>query len=135
MKFKPKVSIIRGPSLSKWEMQIYEPLTKWFDIKGIGSTKPINDVSGINFPIEKLFCPGQYITKLPKTLTLSFKLFGDTQYLWGFENAVKGVDIVHSVELSNFYTLQAVRAKKKDLVKAVTLTVYENNPYVFYEFP
>jgi len=29
-----KIAIIRGTNLNKFEMQSYEPLTKWFDITG-----------------------------------------------------------------------------------------------------
>lgn len=130
-----KVAIIRGPGLSKWEMQIYEPLTKWFDLLGVGSKIPVNDIKGIKFPIKKLYCPGQYFGSIPKFTDLSFRLFGDTQWLLNFSGMVSGSDVVHSVETRNGYTLQAIRAKRKGLVKAVTLTVYENIPFVFDEYP
>jgi len=131
---KPNVAIVRGPGLSKWEMQIYEPLTSKFNLVGLGTKKPVNDINGIKFPVKQLWCPGQYLTKLPKSIPVLFNLLGDTQFLWGFQDAVGGYDIVHSVELSNDYTMQAIRAKKRGLVKAVTLTVYENIPYIFDEY-
>lgn len=125
-----KVAIVRGAGLSKWEMQIYEPLMEWFEILGIGSKKPVHDCGEINFPIKKLWCPAQHFSLLPKLIPLCFQLFGDTQWLWGFEKAIQGVTLIHSVELRNGYTLQAIQAKKKGLVKAVTLTVYENIPFL-----
>lgn len=115
-------------------MQIYEPLVKWFDLVGIGTKKSVNDISGINFPIIKLYCPSQYISILPKFLPFMLSITGDTQWLLGFYKAVAGYDIIHSVELSNAYTLQAVRAKRKGLVKAVTVTVYENIPFLLAEY-
>lgn len=130
-----KVAIVRGPGLSKWEMQIFEPLTEWFDLTAIGSTKPVNDIQNIQFPIKQLFCLPQYFAILPKLIPLMFTLFGDTQWLYGFEKAVDGSDIVHSVELFNGYSVQAVRAKKKGLVKAVTLTIHENIPFTYSEYP
>jgi glycosyltransferase involved in cell wall biosynthesis len=128
---KSKVAIVRGPGLSKWEMQIYEPVAEWFDLCAIGSTKPVNDIQNIKFPIKKLVCPTQYVASMPKMIHLMYSLFGDTQWLMGFEKAVRGFDILHSVELFNGYSRQAVRAKKKGLVGAVTLTVHENIPFLF----
>lgn len=130
-----KVAIVRGPGLSKWEMQIYEPLTKWYEILGIGAKRPINDCSGIKFPTIQLFCPGQYVSWMPKFIPLMFKLTGDTQWLFDFSKAVSNFDLLHAVELRNGYSLQAVRAKREGRVKAVTLTIYENIPYIFDEYP
>lgn len=132
---KPKVAIVRGPGLSNWEMQVYEPLTKWFDLTAIGSTIPVNDIQNIQIPIKKLTCFPQYIANIPKMMHVMFSLFGCTQWLSGFDEAVSGYDIVHSVELFNGYTVQAVRAKKKGLIKNVTLTVHENIPFLFREYP
>ncbi len=130
---KPRVAIVRGPGLSKWEMQVYEPLMKWFDLTAIGSTRPINDIGNIKFPIKNLVCPAQY-APLPKLIPMMFSIFGDTQWLAGFEKAVAGYDIIHSVELFNGYSAQAVRAKKKGLVKAVTVTIHENIPFTYSEY-
>lgn len=125
-----KIAIIRGPGLSKWEMQIYEPLSRWFDLYGIGSTRPANDIAGITFPVKQLVCPAQLISFLPFIIPVSFRISGDTQWLTGFDRAVAGADLIHAVELRNGYSYQAVRAKEKGLVKAVTLSVYENIPFV-----
>ncbi|MBI2595317.1 glycosyltransferase family 4 protein [Candidatus Daviesbacteria bacterium] len=130
-----KVAVVRGPGLSKWEMQIYEPLAKWFDLLGIGSKLPINDITGINFPITQLYCPSQYPTRIPKFIRFMMEATGDTQWLLGFDHAISGYDLLHCVETRNGYTLQAIRAKQRGLVKAVTLTVYENIPFVFDEYP
>ncbi|MBI3486053.1 glycosyltransferase family 4 protein [Candidatus Daviesbacteria bacterium] len=131
---KPKVAILRGPSLSKFEMQIYEPLTKWFNLTGIGSTKPLNDCTNIKFPILKLSCFAQFITRLPFTTHLMYEFFGDTQWLSGFSKAITGFNLLHSAEVRTGYTYQAIKAKKKGLVKAVTITVYENIPFVTEEY-
>lgn len=132
---KRKIAIVRGPGLSKWEMRIYEPLTEWFDLTAIGSTKPVNDIQNIQFPIKQLVCPPQYFSSLPRFIPLMFTIFGDTQWLMGFDKAVGGSDIVHGVELFNGYSVQAVRAKKKGLVKAVTLTIHENIPFTYGDYP
>ncbi len=132
---KHTVAVVRGPGLSNWEMEVYAPLNQWFNLTAIGSTISVNDIQNIQIPVKKLVCFPQYISFLPKFIPVMFTLFGCTQWLSGFDQAVRGADIVHSVELFNGYTVQAVRAKKKGLVKAVTLTVHENIPYLFDNFP
>lgn len=129
-----KVTIVRGGGLSKWEMQSYEPLIGRFEILGIGSKKLVNDCQGITFPVKKLWCPAQDFDFLPKLIPVCFHIFGDTQWLVGFEEAAAGSQLIHSAELRNGYTLQAVRAKKKGLVKAVTLTVFENISFLGDEY-
>ncbi len=132
---KHRVAIVRGPGLSKWEMQVYEPLMEWFDLTAIASTRPVNDIQNIQFPIKRLVCPTQYLTLMPKIIPIMFNMFGDTQWLYGFEKVVSGFDIVHSVELFNGYSVQAVRAKKKGIIKAVTLTIHENIPFTYNNYP
>ncbi len=132
---RKKVGIVRGPGLSKWEMRIYEPLEEWFDLTGIGSTRPGNDVSGITFPVKKLICPAQYFYWLPKLIPILYSTAGDTQWLLNFSQAVQGMRLLHAVELRNGYSLQAVRAKQAGLVEAVTLTVYENIPFTGDGYP
>ena len=70
-------------------------------------------MEAIAFPVKKLICLPQYFASTPKIIPIMFTLFGCTQWLYGFDNAVAGSDIIHSVELFNGYSLQAVRAKKK----------------------
>lgn len=72
-----KIAIIPESALSKWKMQICVPLTKWFDITVVESTRPLNDIANIQFPIKKLFSPSQLISKLPLVLLLMFSYYGD----------------------------------------------------------
>lgn len=131
---RKKVAIVRGPSLSKWEMQIYEPLTKNFDLLGIGAKPKINDIQEIKFPCVFLPLRFRFVQKFPEYTFLMNTVLGDTRWLAGFEKTVAGYDLLHSVELRTGFTLQAVRAKQKGLVRAVTVTVYENIPFVGDEY-
>jgi len=134
MEDKKKVAILRGPSLSKWEMQIYEPLDKSFDLLGIGAKQRINDVEGIKFPCVFLPLRFGFVQNLPKYTILMNTVFGDTRWLGNFDKTIAGYDILHTVELRTGFTLQAVQAKQKGLVKAVTATIYENIPFVSAEY-
>jgi glycosyltransferase involved in cell wall biosynthesis len=132
---KEKIGIVRGPGLSKWEMQIYEPLRFKYRLLGIGSNRPVNDVTDIRFPIRRLTCSSQRIAWMPGMIPIMYSLSGDTQWLAGFKDAVKECDLLHAVETRNGYSLQAVKAKQEGVVKAVTLTVYENIPFIGDQFP
>lgn len=133
---KPKVALVRGPGLAKWDMETYEPLAEWFDITAIGATKStiLTDRKDIIFPVKQLICPTLYIANMPKMIPLMYHLTGDTQWLMGFDEAVAGFDLIHAVDPGFGYTLQSVRAKDKGLVKAVVMTNNETIPYLYDEY-
>ena len=121
-----KAAIVRGASLNPWEMQTYEALNGRVELLGIASKFNKFELKKIKFPFAKLHCLGDYFSWLPGGIKLLYKHLGDPQFLIGFDNIVKGYDIVHSAEIRSAYSLQAVRAKRKGLVRAVTLAVFEN---------
>lgn len=121
-----KIAIVRGPSLNPWEMQNFEPLAVKHNVLAIGSTKPVYDIAQINLPIKKLICLGNILEIFPYGIPFLYKVLGDTQKLFGFEKAVLGFDVVHTAETANYYSLQAIKAKEKRLVRKVVVTVWEN---------
>ena len=52
---KPKVAVVRGKFLNKYEMQFYEPLVGQFDITAFGSLRPYHETFA--FPVIKLPSP------------------------------------------------------------------------------
>lgn len=125
-----KVAVVRGPSLNPWEMQTYEKMSAEIEILGVGSKLGQYGLGKIGIPVKRLFCVGEYFGNIPGGVWFLYRYMGDTQVLLGFDRVVEGFDIVHVAELGSYYSLQAVRAKKKGLVKAVTLTVFENIPFL-----
>jgi len=123
-----RVAVVRGPSLNPWEMQAYEQLAYRVELLGVGSFGGHYDISQIRFPVKRLACVGEYLAYVPGGTKCLYQLVGDPQYLIGFDRVVEGYDIVHAAELRSAYSWQAVQAKRKGLVKAVTLTIYENIP-------
>lgn len=134
MGVKKKIAIIRGPSLSKFEMQIYEPLKSHFHLLGVGAKHRVNDTGGIAFPCVFLPLRFGFFHNLPRYTTVMNTVFGDTRWLGNFDKTIAGYDILHTVEIRTGFTLQAVRAKQKGIVKAVTVTIYENIPFVSDEY-
>jgi glycosyltransferase involved in cell wall biosynthesis len=123
---KPKVAIVRGKFLNRYEMQFYEPLVTQFDVTAFGSGKPYHDK--FNFPVVKLSSPMD-LPDFPFKMPILNRLFIDAHYLWGLENNLKGFELVHTAETYYHYTQQCINAKRKGYVKKVIATVLENIPF------
>ncbi|MBI5619983.1 glycosyltransferase, partial [Candidatus Gottesmanbacteria bacterium] len=123
---KPKVAIVRGKFLNRYEMQFFEPLVERFDITAFGSLTPYHD--RFAFPVVKLPSPMD-LPDFPYKMSVLNRLFVDAHYLWGLEEKLKGFDLVHTAETYFHYTQQCLNAKKKGYVKKVIATVLENIPY------
>jgi glycosyltransferase involved in cell wall biosynthesis len=123
---KPKIAIIRGKFLNRYEMQFFEPLIEDFDITAFGSLTPYHD--RFVFPVVKLPSPMD-IPDFPYKMPVLNRLCIDAHYLWGLEEKLKGFDLVHSAETYFHYTQQALTAKRKGYVKKVIATVLENIPF------
>ncbi|HEV2339408.1 MAG TPA: glycosyltransferase [Patescibacteria group bacterium] len=121
-----KVAIVRGKHLNQYEMQIFEPLVKDFDITAFGSLSPFHDT--FSFPTVKLPSPMD-LPEFPFKMPILNRLFIDAHYLYGLEQKIEGFDIAHSAETYYHYTQQALNAKKRGKVKKVVATVLENIPF------
>lgn len=121
-----KISIIRGAFLNPFELQNYYPLSQNHNVQAVSSLNPIN--SQIKLPLKKLLS----LTDLPDfpfKYSVLNRIFKDAHYLFGLEEIIKGNDIVHVAETYYNYTLQAIKAKRKGLVKKVISTVWEVIPF------
>lgn len=120
---KPKIAIVRGKFLNKYEMQMYEPLVDRYDITAFGSLTSYHD--RFTFPVVKLPSPVD-IPDFPYKMPLLNRMFIDAHYLWGLENKLHDFDIIHTAETYFHYTQQCLNAKRKAKVVA---TVLENIPF------
>lgn len=123
---KPKVAIVRGKFLNRYEMQFFEPLIRDFDITVFGSMTPYHDKFA--FPVVKLPSPMDLPDFSYKMPVLN-RLFIDAHYLWGLKEKLRGFDLVHTAETYFYYTQQCLNAKKKGYVRKVIATVLENIPF------
>ena len=138
---KIKIALVRGRNLNKWEMQNYENIIKKYDITGFTSILNRFDTSEVKFSIKKLFCFDELLDYIPgyQKLIRLLPIYNRIQnllinytcsdYLVRLENNLKGFDIVHTAELYNAYTIQAINAKRKGYISKVVVTVWENIPY------
>lgn len=120
---KPKVGIIRGKFLNKYEMQTLEYLNAKYSLTAFGSLTPFHDK--FTFPVKKLMSPMD-LPEFPLKMPILNRLFIDAHYLLGLESQLKGYDIAHSAETYYRYTQQCLNAKQKGYVKKVVVTVLEN---------
>lgn len=130
-----RVAVIRGPNLNTWEAPAFQA------VAASGEVQELMYVGSI--PARYRFSPegnSQRVLRLPTvpalgsspvsrlTRRLMVRTIGDWQVLFGLKRLLKSqsVDVVHTAELHNYYTLQCVRARKQNLVRAVVATIWEN---------
>ncbi len=123
---KSKLAIIRGKFLNAYEMQIFAPLVKKYDITAFGSLTSYHD--NFSFPVVKLPSPMD-VPEFPFKMPVLNRVFTDAHYLVGLEENLRGFDIVHSAQDFYHYTQQALDAKKKGYVNKVVATILENIPF------
>lgn len=123
---KPKIAIVRGKFLNRYEMQFFEPLVHKFDITAFGSLTSYHNK--FSFPVVQLPSPLD-IPEFPYKMPVLNRIFTDAHYLFGLEKRMQGFDIVHTAETYFHYTQQCLHAKRKGYVKKVIATVLENIPF------
>ena len=124
------VAIIRDRFISRSELDNYA-LVDDYDVTVIGS-------SGHRFSGELSYETCLSPSSAPEIVrhpvqALTGLAFGSTTYMLGLVEALKGYDIVHTVETFHGFSEQAIKAKRKHNCKVVC-TVWENIPY-FCESP
>ncbi len=130
-----KIGIVRGGSLNKFEMQNYEPLTKYYDIIAFHSSCNLFDIQDIKIQKRQLISlEGLLGSKICKVLKHPFRVIGCPEYMCGLEKELKSVDIVHTAETFNAYSYQAIKAKKKYGIKVIVRQA-ENIPFLHENHP
>ena len=131
MRSKPKIALLRGPLLSPFEMQSYEPLRREFDLVAITPHATYQDVSSIKIPRESLWCPiaGKipFERSLRKWQAARDALTGNTHSFCGMVDRLKGFDIYHVMDQYFCFSFEAALAKRKYGGKLL-VTQWENIP-------
>lgn len=131
---KPRVAIVRGRYLNRFELQSFEPLLPHYDQVGFASLTSIHrqfpiPVHYLPSPVDAAFVLAKFHIPPRISLGLLNRVFVDAQYLWGLEKELKGFDIAHTADTFYHFTQQALNAKQKGYIKKVVATVWENIPY------
>ncbi len=136
---KPKVAFIRGAFLNSWELQNYEPLRNQFNLVIFSSLKSFlskessflperQDHAAPGAEIKKLVSPMD-LPNFPYKMAILNRLLIDAHWLFGLEEKLKGFEIAHVAETYYAYTHQALKAKRKGMVKKIISTCWEIIPH------
>lgn len=118
-----RVAQIRGDGLSDRETKTWEYFPKDIEQTVFSARKNVYYQSKLPFPVVTLPCSSDNF--LSKNFYKYF--FGRYKQMFGLEEKLAGFDIVHAGEIYNYYTYQAVQAKKTNKNLKVVATVWENS--------
>jgi glycosyltransferase involved in cell wall biosynthesis len=120
---KIAVAQIRGDGLSDRETKTWEYFSDDIVQTVFAARKNVYSQSSLPFPIVTL--PSSSDNFLLKNFYKYF--FGQYKRMFGLEKKLAPFDVVHAGELYNYYTYQAVSAKKINKNLKVVATVWENS--------
>jgi starch synthase len=130
---KPRVALVRGPGLSVFELQSYEPLLGSYDFKAFGLAQHSVDTDTLKIPVQKLrwkdSVSGKSVMNAYRT---RFK--HQRYYMPGLEQELKGFQLVHSSEIATTFSHQCALAKRK-LKAPLVITSTENIPHATLDDP
>lgn len=118
-----KVALVRGNGMNSWEGRMWNDFDKNFSITGFCSRKNLFSVDDLAFPMVRL----KTTTDSSLYNKISLLASGTFQKMQGLESELQNFSIAHTVELYNYYTYQAVMAKKTNKNLKVVTTVWDNS--------
>jgi glycosyltransferase involved in cell wall biosynthesis len=120
-----KIALVRGSLLRGWELANYEFEWGRPDVmvsRGLRAMPPAE-----RFRLRRFPSPADIPARLgPRAAGAVDLTLGSLEYLAGLERALAGYDLVHALELSYPFSLQAVRARRRGACRAVVATVMDN---------
>lgn len=135
-----RIAIVRGPNLNPFEMQSYLPLAQEHRLFGFATPDAPLRESDARMAVTLLRSPAQLVAKAPARCRrvvyqlLSHGLGPARDWMFGLEKRLRGMDIIHTAETFNGYSLQALRAKRK-WGGTLIVTCWETIPFNFERGP
>jgi len=120
---KITVAQIRGDGLGDHETQTWKYFPEDIVQTVFAARKNVYVQSPLPFPVIKMHTSSDNF--LSKNFYKYF--FGQYKRFFGLEKKLEGFDIVHTSELYNYFTYQAVMAKKLNKKLKTVVTVWENS--------
>lgn len=133
MTHRPPIALVRGPGLSVFELQSYEPLLDRYDLKAFGLAQHSLDTSALKIPVEKLRWKDSLAGHSALNAYRS-RLNGQRYYMPGLERKLEGFNLIHSSEIATTFSWQCAEYKKKRRVPLV-ITSTENIRYPVWNDP
>jgi glycosyltransferase involved in cell wall biosynthesis len=123
----PRIALVRGPGLSVFELQNYEPLLDRYDLKAFGLAQHSLATDTLKIPIEKLQWRDSISGRSAMNAYRS-RVKGERYFMPGLEKKLADYDLIHSAEITSTFSWQCARHKKKSRVPLV-ITSTENIRY------
>lgn len=126
---KIKVALIRADNLNEWEGKLWHGLGPEFVVEAFCSQYNPYPVAGLKYPIHRLWSSTDnfFLKNFHKYF------FGQYKVMYGLEEKLAGFDIAHTAEIFNFFTTQAVRAKKSN-PKLKVINYFADNTFGRFEY-
>jgi len=121
---RPRIALVRGPGLSVFELQSYEPLLDRYDLRAFGLAQHSVDTDTLSIPVTKLKWKDSISGHSPLNAYRS-RMKGQRYYMPGLERALAGFDLVHSSEIASTFSGQCAEQTTKMGVPLV-ITSTEN---------
>ncbi len=123
-----RVALIRGSLLRAWELPNY--MIDGVEVEVLASTGVAARLGATVPPVRGLPGFGDMVARGgPRAAAVADLLLGPVEYVHGLEDALRGFDVAHALELANPFTVQALAARDAGACRAVVATVMENMPY------
>lgn len=117
------VALIRGNSLNAWEGKLWENLPGDFSVTGFCAKNNLYPIDTITYPVVRLAATTD--SKLCNGWASYVQ--GQFQKMYHLERELQQFSIAHTTEIYNYYTTQAVAAKKSNPNLKVVTTVWDNS--------
>src|SRR5438128_994907 len=133
MPVRQRVALVRGPGLSVFELQSYEPLLDRYDLEAFGLAQHSVDLDTLKIPVVKLEWKDSVSGKsILNAYRSRFKK--QRYYMPGLERRLAGFDLIHSSEIGTTFSYQCAVAKRK-LGVPLVITSTENIPFPTWNDP
>lgn len=121
-----RVAQVRATTLRPWDLGNYVG-GDGVDVEWFISRRNARDFQGQGLCIHPLPSVGDFVGRLPPAARILIDHFaGNAEHLRGLEDAVRGFDIVHTVETYSPITRQSLTIRERGGCRAVVSTVMEN---------
>jgi glycosyltransferase involved in cell wall biosynthesis len=123
-----RVALVRGSLLRDWELPNYQ--MSGVRVDALVSRGVRLGPSAKAFRVLRLPSPADFTARLGPRAAGGVELTaGSIEHLWGLENALRGYDVAHALELTYPFTRQALRARRNGACRRVVATAMENIPF------
>jgi glycosyltransferase involved in cell wall biosynthesis len=123
---RPRVVVLRGPQANPWDLRPWERLAGEWDVLAPVIAGNRFDTSSIRLPTPRM---GALSDWMPPGRLRDFAAVAPVNRYRGLEGLLRGAAIVHTAELSYWFSAQAARMRER-LGFRLAVTIWETIPFL-----